>query len=476
MEFTDTQKNIYNLLYSKEKFQDEKGVFCIYLINDLAEDSGKSERTVQRVLKEFEEEKYILREQHYKLRTQKIYLLNHDIQSQSTTQDDSATIPINAIVSSVIAEQRNNNQMVCIQDNSTLSMEDTAREIFYDLPDSPASHMIFEVLTSGTKDIDTISERKKQVSNGTKYEVQALNNQRRISMENSRGTIKIIVELNDIYKMSRSSKKLFILSLIKANEQALSNGELIKNYISFPLQELVDIGFYTNIDSARHGFKQGMLALTNITIQGSIRKSRNSTIDIQTFQVPFIGGTINNGQCRIDFNPNIDWNFLAQYFTKLPRYYFKLSNKASDLLYYIFYIARQQTTKIADKGYCTISFRAIQSLLKLPSEIGNREPTRSIKQPIEDVIQEIEEAHGQQYGSCGLSLLPVYNEDGTILDFLNNGYLKVTLDGIFASNFIEQKQKKEQKRLQSQQHQKSIDEKVAAIKKVKAIEATINKS
>jgi len=44
--FTDTQRQIYDLLQSKKEiFQYEKGVFCIYFINNLAEDCGKSKRT-----------------------------------------------------------------------------------------------------------------------------------------------------------------------------------------------------------------------------------------------------------------------------------------------------------------------------------------------------------------------------------------------------------------------------------------------
>jgi len=48
----------------------------------------------------------------------------------------------------------------------------------------------------------------------------------------------------------------------------------------------------------------------------------------------------------------------------LPRYYFALSNRYSDFLYYIFYLARQHTQDIAKWGCFNIRFRSIQQRLQ----------------------------------------------------------------------------------------------------------------
>lgn len=468
MNLTDTQRQILDLLHSKKEIsRDEKGIFCIYLINDLSKDCGKSKRTVQRVLKELEDKKYIFRELNRKNNTQKIYLLILSEQLQRVCNRYNSETD-NPVVDP--AEESNTSSIVSVshwkyeEPYSVLAADKLAdlskikNECFYNMPDSPASHMMFGVLTSGKKDIDTISFRKKQVSPGTKYEVRAYKNQRQIDMNNKNGSVRVTIEVNDIYKLSRAGKKFFILSLIKANEQSLFNGELTKDYVSFPLQELVDIGFYSNVYSARVGFEQGMKSFSGIMIKGSIRKSKHSTACVKTFEMPFTGGTIINGQCTIYLNSRIDWNFLIQYFTKLPKYYFKLSSRASDLLYYIFYLARQNTQKIAQQGYFTISFRSIQNMLNLPSEIDNREPSRSIRQPIENAIQEIEDEHKQMYNNAEFSLLPVYDEERTISDFLNNGYLKIIFDGSFALNFIEREQKREDKLLKTEQQQQHIIE------------------
>ena len=482
MNFTDTQRQIYDLLQSKKEiFQDEKGIFCIYFINDLAEDCGKSKRTVQRVLRELEEEKYIFRELYRKHNTQKIYLLRpterlqsvlngHDTEIDISDTEQSSQENVTSTIVSVSQENHEEQYAMLSPDRlADLSKIKIPNECFYNMPDSPASHMMFGVLASGKKDIDTISFRKKQVSYGTKYEVRAYENQRQIAMNNRSGNVQVTIEVNDIYKLSRAGKKLFILSLIKANEQSLFNGELIRDYVSFPLQELVDIGFYSTVYSARVGFEQGMKSFSGIMIKGSIRKSKHSTASIKTFEMPFTGGAISNSQCTIYLNSRIDWNFLVQYFTKLPKYYFKLSSRASDLLYYIFYLARQNTKKIADQGYFTISFRSIQNMLNLPSEIDNHEPSRSIRQPIENAIQEIEDEHKQMYNNTEFSLLPVCDEERTISDFLNNGYLKIIFDGSFALSFIEREQKKEDKLLKTEQQQQRIIEQSIAIKRAQAM-------
>ena len=94
----------------------------------------------------------------------------------------------------------NNSKSRQLQPVAPLQPQETTG--FYNMPDSPASHMMFGVLASGKKDIDTISFRKKQVSHGTKYEVRAYENQRQIAMNNRSGNVQVTIEVNDIYKTS----------------------------------------------------------------------------------------------------------------------------------------------------------------------------------------------------------------------------------------------------------------------------------
>jgi hypothetical protein len=279
-------------------------------------------------------------------------------------------------------------------------------------------------------------------------------NKRIISLTNK--NTKISLEISDIEKLTgnnKTAKKLFVFALIKANEQAIYNGELTKDHISFSLKELVEIGFYKVLNSARKGFKSGMDTLTSMKIKGSLKKSNTKKIEIESLEVLFTGAKISKNQCYIFFNTRINWNFLLQYFTILPKYYFKLSNKASDLIYYIFYLARQNAKNIEKNGYFTISLRAIQHKLQLPNENGINNPQRDIKDAIENAIEQIEEEHAKYYKNTELSILPVYNKKDSITDYLENGYLKIGLTGDFAKKFIEINQIK--------------NEKIQAIKKVK---------
>lgn len=342
---------------------------------------------------------------------------------------------------------------------------------FYNVPDSTASNLILETLGAG-EGIADLPARKRQINHNTTYEVLEDGRRRQVSLVNPKA--KVTIELADIDKLTGSNKpakKLFVLSLIKANEQAIFDGQLTKDYISFPLQELIDIGFYKTPQSARTGFKAGMDALTSLKIKGHIQqtKKRGSTID--ALEVLFTGANIKGGQCTVYFNPRISWSFIAQYFTILPRYYFKLPNRASDLLYYIFFLARQHTKDIEERGYFTIGFRAIQHRLQLPSEVGLNNPQRDIKQPIEDAIEALETEHSKLYHNTEFSLLPVYDEAASVKDFLDNGYLKVTLTGAFAETYIAISKDTAKQIEAAQKRQARIMEKAVAIKTAKALEA-----
>ncbi len=341
---------------------------------------------------------------------------------------------------------------------------------FYNVPDSTASNLILETLGAG-ENIADLPARKKQINHNTTYEVLEDGRKRQVSLVNPKA--KVTIELADIDKLTGSNKpakKLFVLSLIKANEQAIFDGQLTKDYISFPLQELIDIGFYKTPQSARTGFKAGMDALTSLKIKGHIQQTKKKGSSIDALEVLFTGARIERGQCTIYFNERISWSFIAQYFTILPRYYFRLPNRASDLLYYIFYLARQHTRDIEERGYFTIGFRAIQHRLQLPSEIGNTRPQQTIKQPIEDAIEELETEHSNLYGNTEFSLLPVYDEAASIKDYLDNGYLRVGLTGAFAQTYIEISKDTAKKIEQAEKRQARITEKAVAIKTAKAIE------
>lgn len=341
---------------------------------------------------------------------------------------------------------------------------------FYNVPDSTASNLILETLGAGA-DIADLPERKRQVNHGTTLEVLENGKSRRVKLSGAKS--EVTIELADIEKLTGSNKpakKLFVLALIKANEQSIHGGQLTRDYISFPLQELVDIGFYKSLRSARTGFNAGMDALTSLKLKGHIQRTKKKGNSIDALEVLFTGAKIEKNQCFIRFNYAIDWGFIVQYFTILPRYYFALPNRASDLLYYIFYLARQHTRDIEERGYFTIGFRTIQQRLQLPNEVGSPNPQRDIKQPIETAIEALETEHSKLYGNTEFSLLPVCDDTAPIAQYLDNGYLQVGLSGAFAETFIAISKDTAKQIETAQKRQERIAEKAIAIKTAKKIE------
>ena len=348
------------------------------------------------------------------------------------------------------------------------------QKTFFNVPNSTASNLILETLGAGDNIAD-LPARKRQVNRSATLEVYEDGQRRQIQLKTQKASV--IIELADIDKLTGSNKpakKLFVLALIKANEQAIHDGQLTKNYVSFPLKELIDTGFYSTPQSARKGFNDGMDTLTNLKIKGHIRHTKKNGSSIDALELLFTGARIERGQCTIFFNERISWSFIAQYFTILPRYYFRLPNRASDLLYYIFYLARQHTKDIEERGYFTIGFRAIQHRLQLPSEVGNSNPYRTIKQPIDKAIEDLETEHCKHYGTSEFSLFPECDDTASIVDYLDNGYLKVGLTGNFAETFIAISKDTNKQIETAQKRQARITDKAVAINIAKKLKAEEN--
>ena len=70
-----------------------------------------------------------------------------------------------------------------------------------------------------------------------------------------------------------------------------------------------------------------------------------------------------------------------------------------------------------------------------------------------------------------VALLPVYDEAASVKDFLDNGYLKVTLTGAFAETYIAISKDTAKQIEAAQKRQARITEKAVAIKTAKALEA-----
>lgn len=375
------------------------------------------------------------------------------------------------------------------------AIEDSAHiPDFFSMPESTASNLLYEILGAGGN-LDSFAEQKKKVSHGTKVTIRKGKKDdperagtRRIILKNTNN--EVTIDLSDINKLTSSNKgtkKLLMFAMVKINEQALHNGVLGKDVISFSLDEMVEHKMYKSIRTARAGFLNAITDLGGVQIGGKMQINSKRTIEVKGVHL-FRMGWVDNNQCYIRLETSFDWQFMARFFMSLPRYFFWLSNRACDLAYFIFYLARQHAKPSSvikevnpDTGReesvirFNISFRAIQSRMHLPSEKGLNNPQRDIKDVIEDAIAEIEEAHREYYKNRNFSLLimGLDQEAGKIpiSKYLDDGYLQVTLRGEFASSALTLVRRTQQKIDAAQERQNRIVDQAKAMSLAKKMDA-----
>ncbi len=227
-------------------------------------------------------------------------------------------------------------------------------------------------------------------------------------------------------------RKLYQLFLIKANEQCLDNGRVYCSVIRFPLQDLVDLGVYDSVRSARRGYQKAAEALQKTKIL--IKSADGSDFD-SAYLFPRV--KLNRGICTVKIDEDFPWGkHIANYYTQLPSYAFALSPKASDLTTHIVYQARQQQNmrSIKENGYFLMSLKSVEMYLHLPLPDGDTNASRKVKGKIQEVIKEINEANFPDE-EIRLEIIDNSMPGSTVKEYIENGKLKVNITGDLASYF-----------------------------------------
>lgn len=358
------------------------------------------------------------------------------------------------------------------------------QERFYNMPTSGSSDLVMKALGAGSN-IAALPDASKRVSHNQSITVRESGKKRQIVAKGN--NTETIIEIGDIEKLigsNKAAKKMFAFALIKMNEQAFDykSGSLYHDEIGFSLQELVDIGYYSSTRAARRGFLTAMDTLTSLKLKAVVRRGKKSfttapaDADGEGILVMFTGAAVANNYCRVMLNYKVNWQPLFQYFTILPKFAFMLGNKSFDMLYTIFYLARQNSKQIKEQGYFTISFRSLQQRLELPDESKTINPSRDIRQPIEDAVKDIEKQLKAQGAAREFTITPVYDDRANIREYLDKGYLKVALKGSYAEPFIEDSTKQTRAIEKHQKRQEAIVDKAVALKMSKKLEAEQGKT
>lgn len=326
-----------------------------------------------------------------------------------------------------------------------LSLAPTAEKPgdLFALPSSPALALIVDLLSGG--DPKDLPKRKSKYNRRQEITVKSKDNKREISYTTGKDFVSIqIDDVGKIIGQNPRAKKLLVRILKCASEQAIHSGFLAREVVSFPLRDLVGAGQYKNLETARQGFYNTTETLVGLKISGKSERGKKKTISQGGHAVLFTTAYVDNATCMVALNKHLNWQFITQYYTALPNFYFELSPRAADLLEHIFNMARQNTKLILQGDPFVISYRAIQYKLNLPDETTNRNPQRDIKDAIENAIEEIEEACRKyttptkdgKGTAPELALLPQADYFAPVKKYLDDGRLEVTLRGSFAERFI----------------------------------------
>lgn len=258
-----------------------------------------------------------------------------------------------------------------------------------------------------------------------------------------------ITILNKELIKSTSAIKLFVFLLAKSAQQNF------RPVIYFSLEELVNIGMYSNINNARAGFKNHILAIQSIQIAGEVKKyadKKNKGNIKQQGGVLFYNYQLDQNGVSVWVNPAFNIEYLAGYYAIVPNWAFSLTDKGFNLLIYILLLARTNRKK-----QFNIGFEQIRERLALPTrqeyEDRNRhikednksrppeeqkpllkfKPQQYVKKPIKTTIEEIEK--NISINNCDyLEIQPHYEETAQNIDqWLKNGYLKVKVKGDLAA-------------------------------------------
>ena len=352
------------------------------------------------------------------------------------------------------------------------------QERFYNMPTSGSSDLVMKALGAGSS-LAALPDAQKKVSHNQSITVRESGKKRQIVSKGN--NTETIIEIGDIEKLigsNKAAKKMFAFALIKMNEQAFDykSGSLYHDEIGFSLQELVDIGYYSSTRAARRGFLTAMGTLTDLKLKAIVKKGKKSLTTAPTdaegegILVMFTGAAVANNYCRVMLNYKVNWQPLFQYFTILPKFAFQLGNRPFDLLYTIFYLARQNSKQVKEKGYFTISFRAIQQRIDLPEESKTINPSRDIRQPIEDAVADITKQIQAAGTEQEFIITAVYDDRTNIREYLDNGYLRIALKGLYAEPFIEGSTKQQKAIEKYQKRQEAIVDKAIAAKIAKKAE------
>lgn len=210
------------------------------------------------------------------------------------------------------------------------------------------------------------------------------------------------------------------------------------HFLGFPLKEMVDIGMYTTTSNAARALNDFFVKQDNILIGGQER-TKKRTISQAKGKLFYNIDISKTGFVTLAVNENLNWEYLASYFTVFPRWAYRLKTNAFAMVRYIFFVARQNGKKIKETGKFSIVLDTMREQIGLPTaEEAGKNPGKLIINPIEDAITEIEDTFRKDNDSkeSVFTITPVQIGTSKINEWLQ-GRLEIEISGKYAETFIQ---------------------------------------
>jgi len=320
------------------------------------------------------------------------------------------------------------------------SYSDDIVENFFMFSTTPSKDTLFNLMSSDgdvratAKNINSVGHRKQ-----AKLLIQDNSRMIQVRTENAETIIEILGSACQKIN-GRTAKKILHFIESELYQRTYYKGKMNDDVVSFPLQKMVDKRLYTSVQNARRAFYDASNVLTALRVSATLKNGKKeiSTKEGNARIVLFPTMLVENGQCVVRLNRDINWSPFLKDFFLMPDSWWALPDNASDLEYKIFREIRLHKRKVDKDGSLTfnISLQTVATWLSLP--LNTKNPKRDVKDPIEIAVKQITDSLDKKNFKINIKT----DLNAPLKEYLT-GYLEISINGVYTKNLLELKDKQQ---------------------------------
>lgn len=337
-------------------------------------------------------------------------------------------------------------------------------QTYFRIPSSPLTKLIYDAFTAG-KHLDRLEEGKTAVNRKVTLDVREEDGKTVFEYQNSRGTLYFSLPA-DVLKSGRlllTAKKLFLVLLVEWNRQ--QEESIVTVPLSF-FYEKYAVYKWNNI--THQLIKRAIPLLAFISVWGEQRitadRKKTELVHLEEETPLFDRLFFSGNKLKFFINPAFRGaqKLIFEFFPCLPSFFFNLTPDGQDLLFHVFYVARQNLDAL-DKGQAfAVSYMAAHAALCLPGEEENR---RYLKQKgLDPLIAAVDDIN-RNAANTGLTLVKRDNLAEAAGERLRAGKIEVSITGVMLESYlpmIERRKREQEKAIrQARRREKRLDARAA---------------